>query len=321
MLINVLPILEARASSEIENIVTTADRLFQHMDNSKGADPATKEALRYRSALMEGFTSLSKKPLCTATAELVCSQVLGKPTAIRRIPGTTISNSRTKDVIYTPPNGEGVIRDLLGNWENFLHSDSDLDPLIRLALSHYQFEAIHPFHDGNGRTGRILNSLLFINENLLTLPVLYLSRYIIEHKNEYYRLLLTVTRDQAWEAWILFMIKGVEETANWTLIKISGIRNLFETTTSFISQKLPKIYTRELIDILFEQPYCRISNLVDGGLCQRQAASRYLRQLVSEGVLKEVGKGREKLFLNTRLLEVLTNESNEYENFPALLQE
>jgi Fic family protein len=209
MLINTLPVLEARDSSEIENIVTTADRLFQHLHAKGAADPATREALRYRHALLEGFGALGQRPVGVRTAEAVCSRIRGVTTQVRRLPGTALANTATGQVIYTPPQGEERLRDLLSNWERFLHANDEIDPLVRMAAAHYQFEAIHPFTDGNGRTGRILNSLLLVEQNLLSLPVLYLSRYIIRTKETYYRLLLAVTRDNAWEPWVLYMLRGV----------------------------------------------------------------------------------------------------------------
>ncbi len=177
-----------------------------------------------------------------------------------------------------------------------------------MAVAHYQFEAIHPFLDGNGRTGRVLNSLFLVGEGLLDLPILYLSRYIIGRKADYYRLLLAVTREGAWEPWILYMLRGVEETAAWTTAKIGAVRKLSADTAAIARRRLPKIYSRELVDAIFEQPYCRIANLVDAGIAGRQAASRYLKALAGIGVLREKAVGREKLFVNPRLMTLLTRE-------------
>jgi Fic family protein len=317
VLINTLPLLEARASSEIENIVTTADRLFQFCQNDGQADAATKEALRYSHALLEGFRTLADHPLNTRTAEEVCSQIKGTTMTVRQVPGTTLANDRTGEVIYTPPAGEDRLRDLLANWERFLHERVDLDPLIRLAASHYQFEAIHPFTDGNGRTGRILNSLFMIQENLLTLPILYLSRHIIAHKADYYRLLLDVTRDGAWEPWMLFMLRGIGETARWTTGKIAAIRQLQEQCVAHVRRQLPGIYSRELVDAVFEFPYCRIGNLTERGLAKRQTASVYLKELVKVGVLTEKQAGRERFFINPRLMQLLTRDANVTEPFSS----
>ena len=315
MLINTLPLLEARASSEIENIVTTTDKLFRHLQADASADPATKEALRYRRALLEGVKALKTRPLTTRTAESICAQVKGIEMTVRKVPGTALANDATGTVIYTPPEGEALIRDLLANWERFLHEQETIDPLVRLAAAHYQFEAIHPFTDGNGRTGRILNSLFLVEQDLLPLPILYLSRYIIAHKADYYRLLLAVTREGAWEPWLLYMLRAVEDTATWTTAKIDAVRKLAGETSAYVRAKLPKIYTRELVGVIFEQPYCRITNLVQAKIAERQAASRYLKALVSIDVLSEQTFGKEKLFVHPKLMKLLTRDSNVFASY------
>lgn len=310
VLINALPLLEAQASSEIENIVTTTDRLFQFQNSGEHADPATREALRHSSALLEGFRALKMRPLNTRTAEQVCTRIKGVEMQVRRVPGTTLANQATGEIIYTPPVGEDLLRTKLANWERYLHEAIDVDPLIRMAVGHYQFEAIHPFADGNGRTGRVLNSLYLIQEELLTLPILYLSRYIIKNKADYYRLLLDVTRDNAWEPWVLYLLRGVEDTARWTTAKIAAIRSLSALTIVHVKQAAPKIYSRELVDLIFDLPYCRIQNVVDKEIAGRQAASRYLKQLVDIGVLQEVTVGREKIFIHPKLMQLLTHDDN-----------
>jgi Fic family protein len=312
MLINTLPLLEARASSQIENIVTTADKLFRHLQADGGADPATKEALRYRRALLEGVRALKTRPLTTRTAESICTQIKGVEMTVRRVPGTALTSEATGEVVYTPPEGEALIRDLLANWERFLHEEETIDPLIRMAAAHYQFEAIHPFTDGNGRTGRVLNSLFLVDQGLLPLPVLYLSRYLIAHRTDYYSLLQAVTRDHAWEPWLLYMLRAVEDTATWTTAKIGAVRKLV-VTTEYVRLKLHKIYSRELVDVIFEQPYCRIANLVEAKIAGRQAASRYLKALVNVGVLREQSVGKEKLFVHPKLMTLLTRDSNAFE--------
>ncbi len=316
VLINALPLLEAQASSEIENIVTTTDRLFQFQSASEYADPATREALRYSSALLEGFQALKQHPLNTRTAEQVCTRIKGMDMQVRRVPGTALANQATGEVIYTPPVGEDLLRSKLANWERYLHEAREIDPLIRMAAGHYQFEAIHPFTDGNGRTGRVLNSLFLIQEDLLTLPILYLSRYIIKNKTEYYRLLLDVTRNQAWEPWIVFLLQGIEDTARWTTTKIAAIRTLSGLTIDYVKQKAPKIYSRELVDLIFDLPYCRIQNLVEKNIAGRQAASRYLKQLVDISVLEERTIGREKLFIHPKLMYLLTRDDNAVTPYP-----
>lgn len=312
LLINMLPLLEAKDSSEIENIVTTNDRLFQYAQDGEEAqaDPSTKEALRYRTALYEGFKALNDRPLSTSTAIAVCSTIKGVNIDIRKVPGTSIMNTATGEVIYTPPVGEQIIRDLLSNWERYLHADDDLDPLIRMAVCHYQFEAIHPFLDGNGRTGRVLNSLFLIERGLLSLPILYLSYYILRHKNDYYRLLRQVTTEQNWQEWVIYMLTAVSETARWTTRKISAVRELNEHTANYVRQELPKIYSRELVDKIFEQPYCRIQTLVDANIAQRQTASSYLKKLVDIGVLTEIPAGKEKLFVHPKLMQLMTTDND-----------
>lgn len=310
VLINIIPILEAQASSEIENIVTTTDELFRYADHQSAANPATREALRYRSALHEGFQSLSQRPLSTSTAEIVCSRIKHVQMQVRRVPGTALANRQTGDVIYTPPVGEQVLREKLYNWERFIHDERDVDPLIRMAVAHYQFEAIHPFTDGNGRTGRVLNLLMLVEQDLLDLPVLYLSRYIIERKADYYRLLLQVTTEGAWTEWVAYMLDAVADTARWTGAKINAIRQLHEQACDWVRTQRPKVYSRELVDVLFSQPYCRIQNVVEAGIAKRETAARYLRELVEIGVLQEQRMGKEKLFLHPAYLQLLSDNQH-----------
>ena len=308
ILINTLPLLEAQASSEIENVVTTSDELFRHLRSESGADPATKEALRYRHALMEAYGALGRRPIGTRLAESICSRIQEAETTVRAESGVVIANAATGEIVYTPPGGEARLRDLLADWERFVHGKDDLEPLVRMAVAHYQFEAIHPFPDGNGRTGRILNSLFLVERGLLRLPILYLSRFIIRSKAEYYRLLLAVTRDAAWEPWTLYVLRGVEETARWTLAQIESMRRLLEATIDLVRTRRPKIHSRELIDAVFAQPCCRISDLVEAGIAKRQAASRYLKALAGLGILEERPSGREKLWVHTELLRLLTGD-------------
>ena len=311
VLINTIPILEAQASSEIENIVTTTDDLFRYADHLDGsASHATKEALRYRSALYEGFQSLQSRPLCTNTAERVCSRIKAVDMQVRRVPGTALANHQTGAVIYTPPVGEALLREKLANWERFIHEREDIDPLIRMAVAHYQFEAIHPFTDGNGRTGRVLNLLMLVEQGLLDQPVLYLSRYIIQRKTDYYRLLLAVTMQGRWQDWIAYMLDAVAETARWTTAKIGAIRALEADTRDYVRTQRPRIYSRELVDVLFTQPYCRIQNVVDAGIAKRETAARYLRELVDIDVLREQRLGKEKLFLHPAYLRLLSAEDH-----------
>lgn len=315
LLINLLPLLEAKDSSEIENIFTTTDKLFQFSQADNLADPATKEALSYRTALYEGYIKLKKRPLCSNTAVEICCTLKAGNMDIRKVPGTTISNQNTNKIVYTPPVGEAAIRDLLTNWENFLHAEDEIDPLVKMAVSHYQFEAIHPFHDGNGRTGRIINILYLIEQELLTLPILCLSRYIVQHKADYYRLLTSVTSDANWEEWIVFILNGVTEMARWTTNKIAAIRSLIESTSNYIQITLPKIYSHELVQTIFEQPYCRINNLVERDIAKRQTASVYLKQLVEIGVLEEMQLGKEKLFFHQKLMRLMSQDNNNFQSY------
>lgn len=318
VLINTIPLLEAQASSEIENVVTTTDRLFRFADAAGNqADAATKEALRYRTALNHGFQALRQRPLSTTLAVDVCRIIKDTHLDIRRVPGTKLANDRTGDIIYTPPEGETLLRDKLTNWERFIHEQEDLDPLVRMAAGHYQFEAIHPFTDGNGRTGRVLNILYLVDKQLLELPVLYLSRYIIHNKADYYRLLLEVTREAHWLPWVEYMLLAVKETAGWTAAKIRAARQLMEHTVDHARRRAPAIYTRELVDQIFIQPYCRIGNLVNAGIGHRETASKYLKALCDIGVLEEMKIGREKLFVHPKFLRLLTTDANEFEQYPA----
>ncbi|MCC8537913.1 protein adenylyltransferase Fic [Xanthomonas axonopodis pv. poinsettiicola] len=322
VLINTIPVLEAQASSEIENIVTTTDDLFRYADDQERAqNPATKEALRYRSALHEGFQSLQQRPLCTDTAVVVCSRIKAVQMQIRRVPGTALANDQIQQIIYTPPVGEMLLRDKLANWERFIHDHTEVDPLIRMAVAHYQFEAIHPFTDGNGRTGRVLNLLMLIEQGLLDVPVLYLSRYILRHRSDYYRLLLDVTRHGHWAEWIDYMLAAVAETAAWTTAKIQAIRGLEAQARDHVRLLAPRAYSRELVDVIFNQPYCRIQNVVDALRVTRQTAARHLKELVDIGVLKEQRLGKEKLFLHPAFLQLLSADSHQLPPYRASPQE
>lgn len=310
ILVNSIPILEAQASSEIENVITTADRLFRFASEAEHqADPATREALRYRRALYQASQALAQRPMSVRTAIEICRTIKGVETDIRVVPGTALMNDVTGEIVYTPPEGADLLREKLANWERYIHAVDDVDPLIRMAVMHYQFEAIHPFADGNGRTGRILNVLFLMEKGLIDIPILYLSRYITRNKSDYYRLLLEVTTKGAWVEWILYVLDAVRETSLWTTSKITAVRELLDSSAQTIRDRAPKIYTRELADIVFVKPYCRIGDLVDAGIAQRQAASTYLKALVEIGILTELKAGREKLFINTRLLRLLSDQA------------
>jgi Fic family protein len=309
VLINSIPLLEAQASSEIENIVTTTDELFKFaLDESSATNPATRETLRYRTALFHGFDSVRQRPLSVTTATEVCSIVQEHEMSVRQLPGTIIGNPLTREAIYTPPVGETLIRDMLSDWEQFVHNQRGLDPLVVMAIAHYQFEAIHPFADGNGRTGRILNILLLVEAGILSQPILYLSRYIIENKTDYYALLLSVTAAGNWEGWILYLIEGLRQTAVSTVRKIDAIRDLQERTQERIRSMTTGGANADLLAVLFEQTYCRISSVMDRCGVSRPTATGWLNSLVEAGVLLNVKVGRERLFINGEFLNLLTRD-------------
>ena len=311
ILINSLTLQEAKASSEIENVITTNDALFKAFTASTSqVDPATKEVLRYREALWEGFTILKSKPFLTTNLLIRLVQSIKKNSVgIRNAPGTQIVNPATGETIFTPPEGEVLIRNKLKNLEDYIHSQEGPDPLIKLAIIHYQFECIHPFFDGNGRTGRMLNILYLVQQGLLELPVLYLSRYIIQHKNDYYRLLRSVTKTGQWEPWIFFMLKAIEETAAFTRERILTIRKLMLETMEQTKKDLPgRVFSKELIELLFRQPYTKSRFLVEAGIAQRKTAAEYLKELEKLGILESRKIGKEVLYLNTKLYELLSIE-------------
>lgn len=302
-----IPLREAQASTEIENIVTTNDELFRAAwAVDADPSPATKEALRYREALHRGVAQLGERPVSVKTAEMLGSILQGGPALIRSTPGTFIGDPAKKTRVYTPPEGREVIERHLGAWERFIYSDHDLDPLVLMAVTHYQFEAIHPFYDGNGRTGRLLNVLLLIQANLLQLPVLYLSGYIVSNKSEYYRLLRAVTEESAWEDWVLFMVRGVEQAARDAYELINRLRDLQEQIAAEIRGIGGIQPAAELAEVLLMNPYVRIQDIIDAELAQRQTASNWLAKLVRAGLLVEVKVGRQKIFVNGRALEILT---------------
>lgn len=316
VLVHAIPNLEARDSSAVENIITTNDALFREASlGDHEASPATKEAARYRNALYTAIEAIKTRPLSTRIAVEVCRAITGIDLDIRRTPGTTLANSHTGEVIYTPPEGEARLRELLANWERFAHESPDLDPLVRMAVLHYQFEAIHPFPDGNGRTGRILNILGLMQEGLLDLPTLYLSRYILKTRGEYYRRLGEVTFQQQWEPWVLYILNGVEQTSAWTTQKIRAIRALMDETTRYVRAAAPKL-PHSVIEQIFTQPYCRIANLVEARVAARHTASAYLKELVSLGILEEEKVGRDKIFQHRKYIDVLFGEEHTFQPYP-----
>lgn len=309
MLIKAFVLQEARLSSEIENIVTTNDELYRAFaEVDAHFDPATKEVLRYQTALWHGYQLMTDRPFLTTNLFIELVGIIKQLDGlnVRTGGGTKLANPTSREIIYTPPEGEHVIRNKLANLEEFIHATDDLDPLVRMAVMHYQFEAIHPFADGNGRTGRILNILYLIMKEMLDIPILYLSSYIIEHKTAYYQGLRGVTEDGAWESWILYMLDAIEQTARATSKKIVAIRALLQEYIGIVQEKLPKIYSKDLVEVLFSQPYCRIRFLEQANIAKRQAASTYLQQLEEIGLIRAVKVGREIYYVNDRLYSILT---------------
>lgn len=306
MLIDSLVLQEARASSEIENILTTNDELFKAAsDEALPASAEAKEVLRYRQALNHGFRQIKERPLATGLFIEIAQLIKETDFNVRRMPGTRIANGQN-ETIYTPPQGEGVIRGKLRELENFMHADEGLDVLVKMALVHYQFEAIHPFPDGNGRTGRILNILYLVDRGLLNLPVLYLSRYVIDHKAAYYEGLRRVTEEGAWADWVLYMLDAVEQTSLRTHQQITDILALMETVRECVQRDAPAVYSKDLIEQIFRQPYCKIAFLERAGMGTRQTCSKYLRGLERLGVLTSQKIGREVYFINQELFKLLT---------------
>ncbi len=305
MLIRSIVLQEARLSSEIENIVTTNDELYRADADPDGKTaPHTKEVLRYRQALYHGLVAMGQRPLSTNLFVEIVGMIKQGDLGIRAVPGTALKNE-AGEVVYTPPVGEALIRDKLGNLEQFIHADDDIDPLIKMAVMHYQFEAIHPFPDGNGRTGRILNLLYLVDRGLLDIPVLFLSRYIIAHRPAYYEGLRRVTEEGAWENWILFMLRAIEETARQTFDQVQAILALMEEIRARVQDQAPAIYSKDLVEVIFRHPYTKIQFVVDAGIAKRQTASSYLQTLAGLGILSEEKFGREKYYINDALLKAL----------------
>lgn len=311
LLLQSITLQEAKASSEIENVVTTNDELYQALSTPDAINisPSGKEVMHYKEALWQGYSSVKNGYPITINMFIDLFRVVKKRSdGIRKLPGTCLKNS-FNEVAYTPPDNEIDIMRLLSNLEYYINTnDDDIDLLIKLAIIHYQFECIHPFPDGNGRLGRIINVLYLVQKGLLNFPILYLSKYIIENKTSYYKALKDVTEKRCWEDWILYMLDAVESTSITTLNIIKSIFEAQETTRKFIKSNLPKIYSKELVELLFEQPYCKIDFLVNRDIAKHQTASKYLKQLCEIGVLQETVKGREKYFINTELWNILTHK-------------
>lgn len=308
ILVNALTLQEARLSSEIEGIVTTTDQLYRALSVPGEADDAhTKEVLRYREALWHGVRRMREgRPLATVLFEEIVQTISQNTAGVREGLGTQLQDQGTGQIVYTPPIGADLIRDKLANLETFLHAENGPDPLVRLAVAHYQFEAIHPFSDGNGRTGRILNILYLLHEGLLTEPILYPSRYIIQHKSDYYRLLRTVTEQNDWESWILYMLEAIRAASTGTLSRIEAIRELMDDFAERVRTLDSNAYSKDLVELLFHSPYCKTQFVIDAGLAKRQTASKYLQTLSQGGLLSTVRVGREIIYINSEFLELLS---------------
>jgi len=306
ILINAITLNEAKDSSEIENIITTHDELFEAMSDEKYHRGAPKEVLNYKEALWHGMHLIEERGILTTNMVVEIQEIIeGNNAGVRKQSGTVLKNERTGEVVYRPPETESEIRELMGNLEEYINTEDEIDDLIKLAVIHYQFESIHPFYDGNGRTGRIINIVYLVLKDLLDTPILYLSKYIMENKQDYYKLLQNVHTNGDWEAWIIYMLRGVCEMSEESLSILQRINELIEETTDLIKQKASKIYSRELVEIIFKEFYTRISNVEKTLGVTRKTASNYLNELVEIGVLEVESKGREKIFINKGLLEIV----------------
>lgn len=305
ILVDGIVLQEAKLSSEIENILTTNDELYRAAAEEQSKDPQAKEILRYREALWQGIKILKKRPLATNLFVEIVEIIKGKNIGIRRVPGTKIANSKG-EVIYTPPEGEAVIREKLSNLEKFMHAEDGIDPLIKLAVLHYQFEAIHPFADGNGRTGRIINILFLVEKGLLDLPILFLSHYILRTKSNYYSGLREVTEKGNWQNWISYMLDAIDITSTETYERVNKILQAIENAQQLLKSKAPKIYSKDLIDVIFNHPYCKIKFIEKAGLAKRQTAAVYLQTLEKIGLLESIKIGREQYYINKKLIKILS---------------
>lgn len=306
MLINAIMINEAKTSSSIENIVTTHDEIYKAMVKTKDSSPAAKEVVDYRSAMWEGFNSIISSDIITInTITSIQQKIEHNNAGIRKLPGTVIKNSKTNEIVYEPPQNEKEIYDYLNNLMEFINvNDIDIDPLIKLAIIHYQFESIHPFYDGNGRTGRILNILYLIYMKLIDAPILYLSKYIINNKMEYYRLFQETRKTNNFEEWIIYMLKGIEETALDTINIINKISDEMEKIKSELKEHT-KFYSKELLETLFFDFYTKIPYIEKQLNVSDKTAQKYLDILVKMGILSSIKIGRERIYRNECLYKII----------------
>ena len=318
ILISCLTLQEAKDSSAIENIITTQDDLYQAGLGNQSiiVSAAAKEVLRYREAISHGFILLKKNHLLTINVIKDIQRVLVENNeGFRTVPGTSLKSSVDGRIVYTPPQDIDTINKTMSNLEQFVNDDKlcDYDPLVKMAIIHHQFESIHPFGDGNGRTGRIMNILYLIQTDILDLPILYLSRFITHHKAEYYRLLQAIRDKQGnnfkeWEEWILFILKGIEETADFTIDMVKGISTLMVSFKTKIRPAFGKKYKHDLLNNLFFHPYTKIEFLMNDLTISRPTAAKYLEDLTSMGLLEKVKMGKENYFINTELVNLFMNK-------------
>jgi Fic family protein len=311
ILISTLTLQEAKDSSAIENIITTHDELFRaELFIEQLTSPTAKEVQNYAYALRHGFELVRDRKILSEAHIIAIQEILEQNRAgYRKLPGTELKNMQTGQTVYTPPQDYDSIKSLMNNLAHFINNDSlsDLDPLVKLALIHHQFESIHPFYDGNGRTGRIINILYLVIKDLLDLPILYLSGYIIYNKADYYRLLQSVTHTNDWESWIIFILRGVEQTASETIFLIEQIRSMMTTYKQGLRKDLPKLYSQDLLNNLFRHPYTKIEFVEDELGVSRKTASLYLKQLVEKHYLKLIKMGRSNFYLNQPLFNLFVS--------------
>jgi Fic family protein len=307
ILINAVTINEAKDSSAIENIITTHDELYKALSQSGYKNSAAKEVVSYRTALWYGYELVREREMITTNMIIdIQGQIENNRAGIRKLPGTVLKNESSGEIIYTPPSGEQEILTLMANLEKYINEDLDgTDQLVKMAVIHYQFESIHPFYDGNGRTGRIINVLYLVLKELLDSPILYLSRYIIRNKTAYYSLLQEIRTQGNWQDWIIYILTGVEETAEETLALVKSINAEMEAMTAEIRERLPRIYSRELMDLLFYEFYTRIAYIAEGLSVSRKTAANYLTTLEDEGFLVSEKLGKERIYQNKRLFDLV----------------
>lgn len=309
ILINTLGLQEAKDSSAIENIITTHDDIFKaelNLDGFKSLN--AKEVQNYISALKKGFGLIKKNQILTNNDIIEIQSELEKNNAgFRKVPGTALKNATTGEIVYTPPQEYDTILDLMRNLEQYINDEnmSEFDTLVKMAIIHFQFESIHPFYDGNGRTGRIINVLYLVMNDLLNLPVLYLSRYIIEHKAGYYKLLQEVRETDNWENWILYMLDSIEQISKETIVLIGKIRDLIFEYKNLLRNNY-KFYSQDLLNNLFKHPYTKIEFIENDLGVSRITASKYLNQLAKDKVLKKEKLGTGNYYVNEKLIKILT---------------